>query len=117
MPLLAVPSQEVPSAVSVAKVVHSHRMRPMLILGAESEGLQALDGQWSVPHQFVNLPLPNPHIDSYNVAAAGSILMHYFRPAAQVHFAKMRKLTGEDVDGIAKPCLPEGIDNTASIDK
>ncbi|ORC88807.1 uncharacterized protein TM35_000152380 [Trypanosoma theileri] len=104
LPLLAVPSQNAESAFTVAKRLHSlneakknheegeeikDHCGPMLILGSESQGLRSLAGEWSIPHQFVSVPLPNPSVGSINVGVAGSVLLHAFRPAAEAHFAQL----------------------------
>lgn len=117
-PILAVPSQSVPSASTVAArlgfgpAAAAARVRVeenrecaveggeggggaaaplcphgvMLVLGAESGGLSVLagGGNWAgVRYSVASLPLPNPFTDSYNVAVAGSTLMHLFRRAVR----------------------------------
>lgn len=90
-------------SISTALVPHSQAsnaptfpLGPMLVLGGEARGLEALgDSAWSVPFLTVTLPIPNPSVDSLNVAAAGSILMNLFRPSAESQFNDIVTSTGD----------------------
>ncbi|CCD13409.1 unnamed protein product [Trypanosoma congolense IL3000] len=121
LPLLAVPSQMAEPAFEVAKRFHaSNAMRraqsnsreaplhvgPLLVLGSEAQGLSALTGGWTIPHQYVSVPLPNSTIDSVNVGVAGSVLMHGFRPAAEKKFVELGEVqqAGER-EGVAFPTV------------
>jgi tRNA G18 (ribose-2'-O)-methylase SpoU len=102
MPLFAVPSQNAEDVVSAARQFHTSNAKhrtpggdpnlvcgPMLVLGSESQGLRQLESQWGIPVKTVSVAINNAHIDSINVAMAGSILMNHFQPAAEARFSRL----------------------------
>lgn len=99
LPIFAVPSQEAEPLFTVAKRFHETNIRNapfpnrklgmMLLMGSESKGLVNLESEWTMPYQPVSIPMQNASVTSMNVAAAGSIIMQYFRPNAQKEFEKL----------------------------
>jgi tRNA G18 (ribose-2'-O)-methylase SpoU len=101
LPIFGVPTEQsgAESPFTVAKKFHElNRKYPdrtlgsMVVLGSESMGLDALENDWTMPFQAVSIPMTNHFVDSINVAVAGSILLHQFRPAAMAEFDRLAEV-------------------------
>jgi tRNA G18 (ribose-2'-O)-methylase SpoU len=100
LPLFAIPSQDAEPVHTVAQRLHytnavavrdgggseAAGIGAMVMLGSESQGLEDMQRHWNVPAKTVSIRMDNPLVTSMNVAMAGTIIMHHFRPKAAAEF-------------------------------
>lgn len=84
------------SNTNTAETKKQLQMGVMLVVGGEAAGLSGVYSDWNrdalyVPMLPVSIRMDNPQVNSINVAAAGSIAAHLFRPKAAKEFAEYFK--------------------------
>eukprot|EP00759_Apiculatamorpha_spiralis_P007080 PhF_6_TR14198/c0_g1_i1/m.22742 len=95
VPVFSVPNQKAQSLTTFCRRHYMHNktnikatgspLGVMLFVGSEHHGLENMQNNWnSATPEYVTLNMDNPLVDSLNVVAAGSVMMHAMRKGVEV---------------------------------